>query len=154
MSRKRVALQRERSILTIAALASVVVFVLGCQGTVATESEGGPSGVPFGAPGNAPGFPTGAAATAPNAFGGVGVRRLSAEEVHHALLDGLNVDVSDQLHLLPLDEAEPFDNDYTKQTPSAALIAGLDALGKEAGARFVQDTARPRRDRGLLAHRS
>ena len=115
-------------------------MTVGCVGLVdTTDGEGSPGASPGASPGVTPGFPAGSSVTEPAAFGATAIRRLSAEEVHHTLLDGLTVDVSDQLHLLPLDEAEPFDNDYTTQVPSAALVAGLDALGKEAGERFVQD---------------
>lgn len=68
-----------------------------------------------------------------------GARRLSAVEYRSAVFDLVGVDVSDAALVLPTDERTPFDNDYTKQTASQALIDGVELLAGEIAAEVTSD---------------
>ncbi|MDH3727450.1 MAG: DUF1592 domain-containing protein [Myxococcales bacterium] len=71
-----------------------------------------------------------------------GVRRLSQAELDNTLSDLLGEDTAPASRLLNEDEFRPFDNDYTIQQASDALITSLEALAEEVAERAVGDTAR------------
>ncbi|MGB8329071.1 MAG: DUF1592 domain-containing protein [Polyangiales bacterium] len=71
-----------------------------------------------------------------------GARRLSQSELDNTLRDLLGEDSAPAARLLNEDEFRPFDNDYTIQRASAALITSLEALAEEVAARAVADAAR------------
>lgn len=77
----------------------------------------------------------------PNGLGVQGVRRLTQNELRWAVLDLFGIDVSPQLELLPGDDRTPFDNDYTTQFPSEALVTGFNAFAEEVAQRIVVDPA-------------
>lgn len=62
--------------------------------------------------------------------GASGMRRLTAVEYAATVRDLLGVDVDAAL-LLPEDWRQPFDNDYTTQVASQALIEGAELLGSD-----------------------
>lgn len=68
-----------------------------------------------------------------------GVRRLSALEYDATLRDLLGADLVTSDLLLPIDPRAPYDNDYTLQQASQALIEGADLLAADAAAAVVAD---------------
>ena len=124
---------------SLAVLLTTVLTSAGCTGSVSTDGPGGTetgpgSSVPVGTP--IPGSQV--SNQGATAFGPTAIRRLSATEVRNSIEDALGIEVSDLLGILPVDEQTPFDNDYSTQTISPALITGFDSLGKQAGERFVE----------------
>lgn len=71
-----------------------------------------------------------------------GVRRLSQAELDNTLRDLLGEDTAPATRLLNEDEFRPFDNDYTIQQASDALITSLEALAEEVAERAMSDAAR------------
>jgi hypothetical protein len=71
-----------------------------------------------------------------------GARRLSQAELDHTLRDLLGEDSAPAARLLNEDEFRPFDNDYTIQQASEALIASLEALAEEVAVRAFGDAGR------------
>lgn len=71
-----------------------------------------------------------------------GVRRLSQTELDNTLRDLLGEDTNPASRLLNEDEFRPFDNDYTIQQASDALITSLEALAEEVAERAVADATR------------
>lgn len=76
-----------------------------------------------------------------NEVGVSGARRLTAREYHDAVLDLTGVDLPDAELILPVDERTPFDNDFTKQIASQALVDGADLLAGEAAQAALADPA-------------
>jgi hypothetical protein len=66
-----------------------------------------------------------------------GARRLTAIEYRTTVFDLVGVDVADAALVLPTDERLPFDNDFTKQTASQALIDAADLLAGEVAGEVV-----------------
>ena len=75
-------------------------------------------------------------------IGEVGMRRLTAAEYDATVRDLLGVQVSANL-LLPEDWRQPFDNDYTTQVASGALIEGAELLAADV-ASLALETAESR----------
>lgn len=73
-----------------------------------------------------------------DAVGISGLRRLSAAEYDATVLDLVGVSPDAEL-VLPEDLRSPFDNDYTFQSVSAALIEGADLLAGEVAEQVVAD---------------
>jgi len=71
-----------------------------------------------------------------------GARRLSQSELDNTLRDLVGEDTAPAARLLNEDEFRPFDNDYTIQQASAALITSLEALAEQVAEATVADTAR------------
>jgi hypothetical protein len=67
------------------------------------------------------------------------VRRLTRDEYRSTLIDLVGVDPSADLDFLPQDVHTPFDNDYTTQVPSRALVEGANALALAVAAKVVAD---------------
>jgi Protein of unknown function (DUF1592)/Protein of unknown function (DUF1588)/Protein of unknown function (DUF1595)/Protein of unknown function (DUF1585)/Protein of unknown function (DUF1587) len=104
---------------------TALVAVLACTGQISQSSDrGGPPAVD------------------PILAVESGVRRLSQSELDNTLRDLLGEDSAPAARLLNEDEFRPFDNDYTIQQASAALITSLEALADEVAARAVADTGR------------
>jgi len=97
----------------------------GGQSSAASGGAGGASGAPS-PPGGIPGAP------GVIGLGANGITRLSRAEYRSTVQDLLGVDLGSDVELLPADSFTPFDNDYTLQAPSKALVEGLDALSKRA----------------------
>ena len=73
--------------------------------------------------------------------GANGITRLSRAEYRSTVQDLLGVDLGSDVELLPADSFAPFDNDYTLQTPSSALVEALKALAERAVAAALADPA-------------
>jgi hypothetical protein len=73
--------------------------------------------------------------------GANGITRLSRAEYRSTVQDLLGVDLGSDVELLPADSFTPFDNDYTLQTPSKALVDGLKALADRGVAAALADPA-------------
>jgi hypothetical protein len=69
----------------------------------------------------------------------IGLRRLTADEYDNTLRDLLMDDTRASQLVFPEDLRTPFDNDYTLQEPSLALIEGADLLASDAAARLLAD---------------
>ena len=106
----------------LAALASVA-----CTGSIGDGPDGSDVEVPT--------------AEEANEVGISGARRLTAIEYRTTVFDLVGVDVDDAALVLPTDERLPFDNDFTKQTASQALIDAADLLAGEVAVAVVADPA-------------
>lgn len=71
-----------------------------------------------------------------------GARRLSQTELDNTLRDLLGEGTAPASRLLNEDEFRPFDNDYTVQQASEALITALEVLAEEVAERAVSDADR------------
>jgi len=71
-------------------------------------------------------------------IGETGLRRLTAAEFDASVHDLVGVEIQSAL-ALPEDLRTPFDNDYTKQQASEALINAADSLAGEIAAEVVAD---------------
>jgi hypothetical protein len=71
-----------------------------------------------------------------------GARRLSQAELDNTLRDLVGEDSAPAARLLNEDEFRPFDNDYTIQQASEALITSLEALAEEVAEGAVGDPGR------------
>jgi len=71
-----------------------------------------------------------------------GVRRLTTDEYDNVLEDLLGDDTRSSALLLPTDVKDPFDNDYTTQKVSQALIESAEALATAASARLLSDPSK------------
>ncbi len=69
----------------------------------------------------------------------IGLRRLTAFEYDNTLRDLLLDETRASNLLLPEDLRTPFDNDYTLQVPSTALIEAADLLAADAASRLLAD---------------
>ncbi|HMR81368.1 MAG TPA: DUF1595 domain-containing protein, partial [Polyangiaceae bacterium] len=67
-----------------------------------------------------------------------GIRRLTAVEYNAAVRDLLQVSVTSET-VLPEDQRGPFDNDYTHQLPSEALINSADVLAGDVAGQVTTD---------------
>jgi hypothetical protein len=130
----------------MSAVACVIVCALvgACRGQV-TGGAGGASATGAGT-GGAGGTSTGqaGAAAAPNELtvGATGIHRLSRIEYDNTLRDLLGDTTRPGFAKLPEDVADPFDNDYTTQLVSGALVADVEALATDVSARTLADPAR------------
>jgi len=71
-----------------------------------------------------------------------GVRRLSQAELDNTLRDLLGETSAPASRLLNEDEFRPFDNDYTIQQASDALITSIEVLAEQVAESLVSDPAR------------
>jgi hypothetical protein len=71
-----------------------------------------------------------------------GLRRLTIDEYNNTLADLLGDTSRPGVLLLPFDSRTPFDNDYTDQVASQALIEGAELLAADASARLLADPLR------------
>lgn len=76
-----------------------------------------------------------------NEVGVSGARRLTSVEYRTTVRDLVGVDLTDASLILPTDERTPFDDDFTKQTASQALIDGADLLAGQVADAVVADPA-------------
>ncbi len=108
----------------------------GAAGNSGNSGRGGSSGA-SGAAGSS------GAGTAPNALGSK-VRRLSRTELDNSVRDALGDTTAPASRYLSEDEYSPFDNDYTLQRASRALIDSLEAFADDVAARAVDPANRAR----------
>jgi len=71
-----------------------------------------------------------------------GMRRLTIDEYDNTLRDLLLDDSRSSDLLLPKDVRNPFDNDFTEQIPSQALIEGAYLLAADAAGRLLADASK------------
>ncbi|MGZ3477564.1 MAG: DUF1587 domain-containing protein, partial [Polyangiales bacterium] len=109
---------RARALLVIA-LATGIVAAAAC--TTGKIGDGG------GDPGSAP--------VAIDGVGKMGMRRLTRKEYDATLADLLADDTQSGFKALPEDVRDPFDNDFTGQIASQALIDSVETLAEAASAR-------------------
>jgi hypothetical protein len=70
-----------------------------------------------------------------------GLRRLSVDEYSRTVADLVGLAPEAARELLPVDNYGPFDNDYTMQTPSEALIKGAELIAGDIAEAVVADPA-------------
>jgi hypothetical protein len=116
----------------LAAVAIVVVATSACEGKVGRNGSGT---VPSG---------TGGAAPRSDAVSASVARRLSRAEIDATVRDLLGDATNPASRFLAEDEYTPFDNDYTRQKPSAALIDALEANADDIAARVLAPASRSR----------
>ena len=143
------------------------LLALACQGSV--DGEGGAATGGSSASGAGAGMATGGGAgSAGTSAGGAGsgggagvsgsagvtsgelgplessVRRLSRAELDNSVRDVLGVSTAPAAQYLSEDEYAPFDNDYTLQRASSALIDALEVFAEDAAARALAPENRER----------
>jgi hypothetical protein len=104
------------------ATALILLCGTGCIGNI---GEGGPSTL---------------SEQVANEVGASGMRRLSVDEYQRSVTDLLGVTAEDVRELLPVDTLSPFDNNYTLQTPSEALIKGAELVAGDIADGVAADT--------------
>ncbi len=109
---------------------SILLLLAGCSAQIGTTDE--PRG---------PG-PAGPPVVDPVLAVETGLRRLSQNELDNTLRDLLGDTTAPAARLLNEDEFRPFDNDYTVQQASQALIASIEALAEEVASSTVADVNR------------
>jgi len=112
----------------------MVAAAASCTGNVGSHGSGG-AGMITGAGGSAPRADTASASVA---------RRLSRTEIDATVRDLLGDTTNPAGRFLAEDEFTPFDNDYTRQNPSAALIDSLEATAGDIAARVLAPATRSR----------
>jgi hypothetical protein len=105
----------------------------GSSGASGNSGNGGSSGISG----------SGGVGTAPNALGSK-VRRLTRAELDDTVRDALGDETAPASRFLAEDEFAPFDNDYTLQRASRALVDSLEAFADDAATRAVDATHRAR----------
>lgn len=108
-----------------------------CSGKI---GQGGDSVDPNGPA--SPGGPSGPPIVDPILAVEAGARRLSQKELDNTLRDLLGETSAPASRLLNEDEFRPFDNDYTIQQASDALVTALEALAEEVATSAVDDPER------------
>lgn len=130
---------RTRRFVAWASACSVAAWLVACEGGSSTGSAAqagaGSSSAGQGAGGGGPGNSSTASASV--------ARRLSRTELSNLVRDVLGDDSGAAAKYLAEDEYRPFDNDYTVQHASSALIDSLEAMADDLAARAI-----------LPAHRS
>jgi len=76
------------------------------------------------------------------AYGPTGLHRLSRIEYDNTLADLLGDNTRPGFASLPEDVNDPFDNDFSTQQVSGALIAAAETLAAGVSARLMADTTR------------
>jgi hypothetical protein len=113
----------------LAAVALVAVATTACDGKIGRNG----SGTVTGSGGSAPRSDTVSASVA---------RRLSRAEIDATVRDLLGDTTNPASRFLAEDEYTPFDNDYTRQSASAALIDSLEATADDIAARVLAPATR------------
>jgi hypothetical protein len=128
-------------------IALVLMVCAACTGRIQDTASEDVADAPV--PGSAPPSSAGPGANIPGVgaasgalgFGANGITRLSREEYRATLRSLLGVDVASDVELIPADSFTPFDNDYTLQVPSKALVDGLKAVAERALEKTLADQA-------------
>jgi hypothetical protein len=117
----------------------------GSAGTSTSGGTGATGGIAAGGLGGATAGGSGGQAGA-SALGALesGARRLSRAELDHAVRDLFGDETGPATNVLAEDEYRPFDNDYTIQRASSALIDTLEAFADDVAARAVLPENRAR----------
>jgi hypothetical protein len=107
-------------------------MAVGCNGSI-FDPGAGPGG-------SGPGVPDGVdPLTHAAGLGPTGVRRLTRAEYRATIHDLTGIDPGADVEFLPQDAVTPFDNDYTTQEPSRALVEGVKAIADRAADTVVAD---------------
>lgn len=130
-------------------MAVVWLACAGCSGSIQDAGADPRDGAPLaggasqlpGASAASAGAPSIAGAAGTLGLGANGITRLSREEYRSTLRSLLGVDMASDVELLPADSFTPFDNDYTLQVPSKALVDGLKAVAERAVDKVLADPA-------------
>ncbi|NUP08980.1 MAG: DUF1592 domain-containing protein [Polyangiaceae bacterium] len=117
-------------------IAALFCAVAGCVGGIGGDDEDSAQGNGNGGPGGPITEETA------DEIGVSGLRRLSVAEYRQTVVDLVGLDPESAESLLPVDTLVPFDNDYTHQTASEALIAGAELLAGDIADTIVADPAR------------
>jgi hypothetical protein len=139
----RIALGRFATVAMVAAASAAV----GCHGTI---NQGGSDGRGSGGSGGStPGAGSGGVGGTPapphsDAVSASVARRLSRAEIDATVRDLLGDATNPASRFLAEDEYTPFDNDYTRQKPSAALIDAIEATADDIAARVLAPANRSR----------
>jgi len=116
----------------LAAVAAIAAATASCQGKIGRNGSGNVGGG------------TGGAAPRSDAVSASVARRLSRAEIDATVRDLLGDATNPAGRFLAEDEYTPFDNDYTRQTASAALIDSLEATADDIAARVLAPANRSR----------
>lgn len=117
-------------------LALGVLATGGCTGSVGPDASGGEKAI---GPGSGAGT---AAGPAGQLLSESGARRLSQAEFDNVLADVLGESKRSASQILLEDEFTPYDNDYTLQQASQALIDGLQSLAETVARAALSDPVR------------
>jgi hypothetical protein len=131
---------RLRTATTPLMLACACALLGACRGQI-TGSAGATGGPGAGTAGGG-GTTTGGAGAGALTVGATGLHRLSRIEYDNTLRDLLGDTTRPGFAKLPEDVNDPFDNDFTTQLVSGALIADVEALATDVSARTLADPAR------------
>lgn len=127
--------------LRIALMLAMALPAGACTGVIADPGASADGSGGGGAGRGGPGF-SGDPLSAPAGLGASGIQRLSRAEYATTLEALLGVDIGADAELLPDDPQTPFDNDYTEQIASQALIEGLRLVAERATAAVLADPTR------------
>jgi hypothetical protein len=132
----RIAGSRPQLVSSRSMAAVLAALVLSCSGSIgSTDPSGGSSGT--GPGGTGPGGPNGPTAPPSNHASASVARRLSRTELNATVRDLLGDATNPADKFLQEDEYTPFDNDYSRQQASAALIDSLEANADDVAARVM-----------------
>lgn len=120
-----------------ALLPVLLAALTGCQGVISDPTAGAGGGDAD--PRDPHSQPARETLEDPAALGESGVRRLSRREYRATSIALVGVDPAGDVELLPGDSQNPFDNDYTVQAASAALLEGVKAIAERVAERAVAD---------------
>ena len=115
----------------MATVAIVAAATANCTGTIGGHGPGSAGGGGTGGPRS-------------DAVSASVARRLSRAEIDATVRNLLGDTTNPASRVLAEDEYTPFDNDYTRQKPSAALIDGLEATADDIAARVLAPATRSR----------
>jgi hypothetical protein len=111
-------------------LLASLLAAAGCTGDIGDDG---------GAPGGVPGGPI--TDETSDEVGVSGIRRLSVAEYRATVRDLTGYDPASAREILPADTLVPFDNDYTQQTASEALVKGIELLSGDTSSAVIADAA-------------
>ena len=135
---------------------AALVATAACSGDIGGDNAGGGAAASGGSGGNVGNIGksrqgrrlrrfglVGRSGATPNALGSK-VRRLTRTELDNTVRNALGDDTAPASRFLAEDEFSPFDNDYTLQRASRALIDSLEAFADDVSTRAVDATHRAR----------
>jgi hypothetical protein len=105
---------------------SILCASAGCVGDVGGDEQRGDPGGPI-------------TDEAADEVGVSGMRRLAVSEYRTTVRDLVGVDATAAREILPADTLVPFDNDFTQQTASEALVKGVELLAGDIAGKVVGD---------------
>ncbi|HWB82414.1 MAG TPA: DUF1592 domain-containing protein [Nannocystaceae bacterium] len=124
-------------------LGPAALFITGCYTGLSTAQSGDDASEGAASASDGSGSDTGSDLPVPDdvaeEIGISGLRRLSIAEYTQTVIDLLGMTPEQVQELLPADTLTPFDNDYTTQTASEALVKGLELLAGDIADAVVAD---------------